>query len=273
MKQTVVAVLLCSSLALGCAAKPMALGSGSSVIPPRPAGATYPGWEHHCVAVDGSTGLGDAIAKMMADAGKEGWELVLSQDIANQLFFCFKRPLFDPANPPVALEGGGEPSWAEQRAAAIRAAREAGLIGEKPSDGGQDVGGQGAGGQDDGDAVIWEDVIETGIRLLADGSYEITKDFVDKVLANPMAIAKGARIVPAMKDGKMVGFKLYAIRPRSVYARLGFANGDTLESINGFALTSAEQALEVYTKLREASNLEVEVMRRGKRVTLRYRII
>ncbi len=114
--------------------------------------------------------------------------------------------------------------------------------------------------------------IDNGIKKIDDNTFEIDKALVDKVLANPMAVAKGARIVPAVKNGKPDGFKLYAIRPSSVYAKLGLTNGDTLQSINGFELTSADKALEVYTKLREATSLEMEVMRRGKPVTLKYTI-
>jgi general secretion pathway protein C len=65
---------------------------------------------------------------------------------------------------------------------------------------------------------------------------------------------------------------LYAIRPSSVYAKLGLANGDTLQAINGFELTSADKALEVYTKLREATSLQVSVTRRGKDMTINYTI-
>lgn len=114
--------------------------------------------------------------------------------------------------------------------------------------------------------------IDNGIKKIDDNNFEIDKSLVDKVLANPMAVAKGARVVPAVKNGKPDGFKLYAIRPSSVYSKLGLANGDTLQSINGFELTSADKALEVYTKLREATSLEVEVTRRGKPMTLKYSI-
>jgi len=38
------------------------------------------------------------------------------------------------------------------------------------------------------------------------------------------------------------------------------------------AVASADKALEVYTKLREATSLEVNVTRRGKPVTLKYSI-
>jgi general secretion pathway protein C len=114
--------------------------------------------------------------------------------------------------------------------------------------------------------------IDNGIKKLDDNNYEIDKSLVEKVLLNPMAVAKGARVVPSMKNGKPDGFKLYAIRPASAFAKLGLTNGDTLQSINGFELTSADKALEVYTKLREATSLEVEVTRRGKPVTLKYSI-
>lgn len=114
--------------------------------------------------------------------------------------------------------------------------------------------------------------IDGGIKKIDESNYEIDKALVEKVLLNPMAVAKGARVVPSMKNGKPDGFKLYAIRPSSAFAKLGLANGDTLQAINGFELTSADKALEVYTKLREATSLEVEVTRRGKPVTLKYSI-
>ena len=117
-----------------------------------------------------------------------------------------------------------------------------------------------------------QEAIDSGIKKIDDNNYEIDRALVDKALANPMAIAKGARVVPSVKDGKSDGFKLYAIRQTSVYAKLGLSNGDTLQSINGFDLTSAEKALEVYTKLREASSLEVTLTRRGKPVNIKYSI-
>jgi general secretion pathway protein C len=114
--------------------------------------------------------------------------------------------------------------------------------------------------------------LENGIKKTSDNSFVIDKGLVDRMLANPMAVARGARIVPAVKNGKPDGFKLYAIRPSSVYAKLGLMTGDTLPSVNGFQLNSADKALEAYTKLREATSLELDITRRGKPVTLKYTI-
>lgn len=115
-------------------------------------------------------------------------------------------------------------------------------------------------------------MIDEGVNKLSDTEFEIDKKVVDKVLENPMSVARGARIVPSIKNGKANGFKLYAIRPSSVYAKIGLMNGDTIHSINGFDLTSPDKALEVYTKVREATSLSVTATRRGKPVTINYSI-
>jgi general secretion pathway protein C len=114
--------------------------------------------------------------------------------------------------------------------------------------------------------------IDSGIKKIDETTYEIDRSLVEKVLANPMAVAKGARVMPSSKNGEPNGFKLYAVRPSSVYAKLGFANGDTLHAINGMELNSMDKAMEVYSKVRDAQSLQVNVTRRGKPVTLSYTI-
>jgi S1-C subfamily serine protease len=94
---------------------------------------------------------------------------------------------------------------------------------------------------------------------------------VEPILDNPMRFARGARVVPSVKDGKPYGFKLYAVRPHSLFERLGFKNGDTVTHVGGHELTSMDKALEVYTQLRDATGkVEVKIVRRGKPVTHWY---
>jgi general secretion pathway protein C len=114
--------------------------------------------------------------------------------------------------------------------------------------------------------------IDKGVRKIDDTHYEVDRGLVDKILADPSVIARSARIVPSIKDGKANGFKMYAIRPNSVYAKIGMQNGDTINSINGYEITSPDKALEVYTKVKSASSLSVQVTRRGQPVTMEYSI-
>ncbi len=115
-------------------------------------------------------------------------------------------------------------------------------------------------------------MVEEGVNKIGDTEFELDRKVVDKILENPTSVMRGARIVPSIKNGKANGFKLYAIRPSSVYAKIGLMNGDTIHSINGMELTSLDKGLEIYSKLRSASNLSVNATRRGKPVTLSYTI-
>ena len=92
------------------------------------------------------------------------------------------------------------------------------------------------------------------------------------MLADPMVLSAGARVVPSIKNGHPNGFKLYAIRPASIYAKIGFMNGDTVHSVNGLPLTTPEATMEAYTKLKGASKMTVALTRRGQSVVLTVHI-
>lgn len=115
-------------------------------------------------------------------------------------------------------------------------------------------------------------MVDEGVNKVSDTEFELDRKVVDKILANPTSVMRGARIVPSIKNGKANGFKLYAIRPNSVYAKIGLRNGDTIHSINGMELTSLDKGLEIYSKLKSASSLSVNATRRGKPVSLSYSI-
>lgn len=80
----------------GCVGQTFGATENGSV-PPRPAGALYPNWEHFCMTVN-TNNLSDALNQ----AGAQGWELV---NLDARGLVCFKRPLpvtLVSAPPPVA---------------------------------------------------------------------------------------------------------------------------------------------------------------------------
>ncbi len=109
-----------------------------------------------------------------------------------------------------------------------------------------------------------------GIKSVGEDSYEIPKDEINKALSNLNDIAMQARIVPAFKDGVATGFKLFSIRPDSLYTKIGIQNGDIIRRINGFEINSPDKALEVYTKLKESNRIEIELDRNGSAVRKKY---
>jgi len=114
--------------------------------------------------------------------------------------------------------------------------------------------------------------IASKIQKVSDTEFNIDRSVVDKILENQAELMRSARIVPESKDGKVVGIRLFGIRPDTLLGTLGMQNGDRLEAINGFNMGSPEKALEAYARLRTASALDVKVNRRGAPVTIDYHI-
>lgn len=114
--------------------------------------------------------------------------------------------------------------------------------------------------------------IAAKIQKVSDTEFSIDRSVVDNILERQAELMKSARIVPEQKDGKVLGVRLFGIRPDTLLGTLGLQNGDRLETINGFNMASPEKALEAYARLRTASNLNVKVSRRGQPVSIDYRI-
>lgn len=114
--------------------------------------------------------------------------------------------------------------------------------------------------------------IASKIQKVSDTEFNIDRSVVDKILENQAELMKSARIVPEQKDGKVVGVRMFGIRPDTLLGTLGMQNGDRLETINGFNMASPEKALEAYARLRTASALNVKVNRRGAPVSIDYHI-
>ncbi|HVP62768.1 MAG TPA: type II secretion system protein GspC [Myxococcaceae bacterium] len=111
-----------------------------------------------------------------------------------------------------------------------------------------------------------------GIKALDDNNYDVPRNEVDRALANLNDLAMQARIVPAFKDGQAEGFKLFSIRPDSLYSKIGIVNGDVIKRINGFEMNSPEKALEVYTKLKDANRIDIELDRNGSTLRKTYNV-
>jgi general secretion pathway protein C len=114
--------------------------------------------------------------------------------------------------------------------------------------------------------------IASKIQKISDTEFNIDRSVVDKILENQAELMKSARIVPETKDGKVLGIRLFGIRPDTLLGTLGIQNGDRLDAINGFNMGSPEKALEAYARLRTASSLDVNVNRRGAPVAIAFHI-
>jgi general secretion pathway protein C len=116
------------------------------------------------------------------------------------------------------------------------------------------------------------DDIKSKIQKVSATEFNVDRSAVDKLLENQQGLMSAARVVPEIENGKTTGVRMYGIRPDTLLGTLGMENGDRLEKINGFDMTSPEKALEAYAKLRTADKLQVSVNRRGQAMNIEYNI-
>lgn len=109
------------------------------------------------------------------------------------------------------------------------------------------------------------------IQRVGETEYLIDRSVIDQIIERQAELMR-LRIVPDLQGGQTVGLRLYGIRPDTVAGALGLENADRLESINGFSMASPEKVLEVYARLRSAEALKMQINRRGKTLSIDYKI-
>jgi len=113
---------------------------------------------------------------------------------------------------------------------------------------------------------------ERAVKRVDDRHFQVDRSLMNKLLADPMALARSARVSPAVDNGRPRGFRLAGIRDGSLVTKIGLQNGDVIQSINGLELTSPDNVLDAYTRLRSASNLAITIARGGSPIDLEVAI-
>jgi hypothetical protein len=103
--------------------------------------------------------------------------------------------------------------------------------------------------------------------------FTLSRDALDKVLEGQSDLQRQAQVVPEAENGRVIGVRLFGVRPDTLLGALGFENGDLLQTLNGLDISSPDKALEAYGRLRTVRDLRVDVKRRGAKVELRYHLI
>jgi len=111
-----------------------------------------------------------------------------------------------------------------------------------------------------------------GVRKVSETEYIVAQNEVAKAMENMNALATQARIAPNFEKGVVNGFKIWRIKPGSLYQKIGIDNGDVIQRVNGMEINSPEKALEIYSKLKNDKNVTIDLLRNGSKVSMNYTI-
>ena len=99
------------------------------------------------------------------------------------------------------------------------------------------------------------------IQKIDDTHFSVPRATVDQILLERTEFRDGGRAVPVTADEQMVGWKLFAIRPRSAFAALGLRDLDMVRAIDDVPLTTDASVLAAFKRAHTASSLTIEVER------------
>jgi general secretion pathway protein C len=101
----------------------------------------------------------------------------------------------------------------------------------------------------------------------------IPQAVLDDVLNNFSKVLTQARMVPNItEDNKTDGFKIFQIKPDSIYEKLGLKDNDIIKRVNGQDLDNFEKATGLFTALRNEKTISIDVVRNGTRLNWIYEI-
>ena len=100
----------------------------------------------------------------------------------------------------------------------------------------------------------------------------LNSDQIESALENVDQLMEQARIRPHIEEGRPAGISITGIKPNTVFRKMRLRNGDIITGVNGAPIESVEDAMKVFGDLSSASEIQLEIKRRGRTRTLNYKI-
>jgi general secretion pathway protein C len=103
-----------------------------------------------------------------------------------------------------------------------------------------------------------------------EGTVVVSKSDVQDSIKNVHELLSQVRVRPHFRDGRPDGLAISNIKAGSFFAKLGLRNGDVVQGVDGRSIKSPDDVLDIYTKLKSASQVELQIRRRGKSKKINY---
>jgi len=101
----------------------------------------------------------------------------------------------------------------------------------------------------------------------------LRSDQIRRAMDNLGQVMEQATMRPHLdQDGQAAGISITGIKPNAIFRKMRLRNGDVITGVNGNSIESVEDAARVLEELSSASNIQLQIKRRGREQTLDYSI-
>lgn len=109
-------------------------------------------------------------------------------------------------------------------------------------------------------------------KKIGEKQYLLDRRKVQESLENPEKVLTDARLLPVIREGRQEGFSISEVVSNGLYHSLGLRNGDILLRINGLEISNPEVAVQAMSALRGMNTVTLDIIRRGKNMSMSYQI-
>ena len=106
------------------------------------------------------------------------------------------------------------------------------------------------------------------LKPFSDLNKVLDKREIELAMKDLSKVMTQARVVPYLVRNKAAGFRVFSIKPGSIYTKVGLKNGDILQAVNDVELNSPEKLYMLFQQLRNEPKINLAIMRRGQRITI-----
>lgn len=95
---------------------------------------------------------------------------------------------------------------------------------------------------------------------------------VDTAFNNVNDLMKDVRIRPHFSQGKPDGLLLSDVSPNSIFGEMGLRSSDVIVGVNGKAIRTVDDCMNVYRNLKSSEEVTLEIKRGGQKEFIKYNI-
>lgn len=121
-------------------------------------------------------------------------------------------------------------------------------------------------------AAFTRDELARGVQKIQAQSYVVQRSLVREALARAPRIARSTRTRFVGSRAQPKGMQLRSLARDGLLESLGLRRADVLKTLNGFSLTTPDGILGARGQVQNAQRLSLSIERKGKALTLEYRI-
>jgi general secretion pathway protein C len=106
------------------------------------------------------------------------------------------------------------------------------------------------------------------VEKLGEDHYRLPRDTVSQVLLDRTELTEAIKAVPTTAGDDVVGFKLFAVRPSSLAAKLGLRNFDRVTGLDELAFETEANVIAAYHRVATAPRVGLHYVRAQQRHTV-----